>query len=74
MNYQQLVTDSVESLFGPGYEFDFEDRFDHHGDSLDFLSLLMEIEDRLDIMIHEEDFPHAVTFSQLTNRIQEIHA
>jgi hypothetical protein len=29
MNYQQLITDSVESLFGPGYELDFEDRFDH---------------------------------------------
>ena len=74
MNYQHIVTESVEAIFGPNYEFDFDDRFDHHGDSLDFLSLLMEIEDRLDISLHEEDCPHAVTFAQLVDHIQEIHA
>jgi acyl carrier protein len=74
MNYQHLVTESVKATFGPDYEFDFDDRFDHHGDSLDFLSLLMEIEDRLDISLHEEDYPNAVTFTQLVDHIQEIHA
>ena len=74
MNYQQIVKESVEAVFGPNYEFDFDDRFDHHGDSLDFLSLLMEIEDRLDISLHEEDFSNNVTFTQLADHIMEIHA
>ena len=74
MNYQQIVKESVEAIFGQNYEFDFDDRFDHHGDSLDFLSLLMEIEDRLDISLHEEDYRNTVTFAQLADHITEIHA
>ncbi len=74
MNYQDIVKESVESLFGQDYEFDMNDRFDHHGDSLDFLTLLMEIEDRLDIVLHEEDYQHAVTFAQLSDHIKGIHA
>lgn len=74
MNYQQIVKDSVEAVLGQNYEFDFDDRFDHHGDSLDFLSLLMEIEDRLDIFLHEEAFTNAVTFSEVVEHIKRIHA
>ena len=76
MNYQHIITESVEAIFGPNYEFDFDDRFDHHGDSLDFLTLLMEIEDRLDVFLSEEDFSNNnnITFAQLVDHIQEIHA
>lgn len=74
MNYQHLVTESVRAVFGSDFEFDFDDRFDYHGDSLDFLTLLMEIEDRLDISLHEEDYRNTITFTQLVDHLKEIHA
>lgn len=46
MSYHQIVKEPVETVLGQNYESDFKCGFDRRGDSLDFLSLLTEIENR----------------------------